>query len=280
MYLKKLIFLFLIIQGAFALKISAESNSYITAEFPKYPVIYQLEKMTLSFIDKPDFKTLKIRLYSPELNHFSSDPIIESVSEDSGSISLLNVFFIHPGKWHLLISNDEFQDKIVFDIVPQNRDKGIKTHKIISGTTYVGQEYYNDKATGQVCYVIADNVEVNNKGKFCYDIKWRYASLRSDVVKNDLTVSSRITNYHRAEYPKLKTCVKNIDGTTDGDDIYGDNTDILVNDIFNGIFKEKGTEYHLFLSLNTNKELKRARIHGLRWNKEWDVDCINLKEVK
>lgn len=280
MYLRKFIFLFLIIQGAFALKISAESNSSITAEFPKYPVIYQLEKMTLNFNDQIDLKTLKIRLYSPELNHFSSDPIIDSINEDLYSISLSNIFFIYPGKWNLVISNDEIQEKIVFNILPQNRDKGIKTHKIISGTTYVGEEYYNDKATGQVCYVIADNVIVNKKGNYCYDIKWRYASLRSDIVKNDLTVSSRITNYHRSEYPKLKTCVKNIDGTTSGDDIYGDDTEILVNDIFNGIIKKDGTEYHLFLSLNSNKELTRSRIHGLRWNKEWDVDCINLKEVK
>ena len=287
--IKSFLIAFVLFQNAFSAELISVDNPSLKVTFEKFPLMYKLESMVLESTDASEVnlnnQDILVRLYSPVLNHFSSDPVISSLENEQGikvanKLKLTNVFFIYPGIWELHIITKKGTSRFEFDILEQNRNLNAKTHSVIPGTTYIGNEYHNDKPTGQTCYVIVDNISVNNKGLHCYDIEWRYASNRTDVVKDGLITSSRITNYHRREYPSKKTCAKNIDGTTSGNEIYSKDSDVLINDIFNGMIKHNKTEFHIFLSLNREKILSRARIHGLMWNKEWDVDCLNLKLVK
>ena len=251
------------------MKISLESNHA--------PIIYQLEKMIVKL---PDPEVIsKVRLYHPGINHYSSDPVI---NYSESLIRLENVFFIKEGIWQMIFlsKNKEKLGFVEFDIKPFTKVRDVTTHAIMRGDTYKGAEFYNGKPTGASCYVVIESVSKNKKGLHCYDITWRYMTNRTDVPSNFLKVSSRITNYHRPEYPRRKTCAKNVDGTSDGADIYSEDTSFLVNDIFNGLIKENRTEFHTFLSISKNKkELYQSRIHGLTWRKEWDVDCKSLRLV-
>jgi hypothetical protein len=250
------------------------SNASLT--FEKYPELYRLEKMLLQTnLMKADFH---LKLFHPEMNYYSMDPTVQS---RNGQLLIENIFFIAEGDWELqfLALNGDHLGEFNFNLTKEV-DETKRTHTIKSNEVYRGLEYYNGKATNQVCYISIEKVIINKKGHHCYDVKYQFMSNRTDTPKGLLNVSSRITNYHRVEYPRIKTCAKNIDGTTDGPDIYAENPEQLVNDIFNGMIKKERTEYHTFLSIDKlDKTLYQARIHGLRWNKEWDVDCLGLKKI-
>ncbi len=277
----KILFLFLFTISTLARVITLSNGESAKLSYEKEPEIYKLESMSL-FLNTP-VEGLKVRLFHPGINHFSSNPEIKSLDTASGRYDIKNVFFIHDGLWELQLLNSEntLLGKYIFQIKKYIPNQVVTTHAIFKGQTYKGVEFYNGENTGAICYVVIDNVVSNKKGKHCYDIDWRYASTRLDVPKAGLLVSSRITNYHRREYPRIKTCAMNTNGYTSGDDIYEDDTSILVNDIFNGLIKNGKTEYHHFLSIaKSDKKLYQARVHGLRWDKEWDVDCRDLKEIK
>ncbi len=152
------------------------------------------------------------------------------------------------------------------------------THALKSGQNYLGDEYLNNKPTGKQCYVVIDFVTTNDKGMHCYDINWRYASQLDFTPKEPIMTSSRVTNYHRSEYPELKTCALNINGTSYGNEIYQENTNILYNEIYVGYEKIKRKEHHYFLSLSPEtKLLTRAKIRILSWFTKKDIDCLNLE---
>jgi len=279
--LKNILLLSLFLMSSLNAKvISLNDGETAQLDYVNFPKIYQLEEMHLKV--PHSFTNFKVRLYHAGIDHYSSDPKITETSHENVYL-LKNVFFIYEGEWELQIQ-DEFGNVVgveLFQINKFEQDFTVTTDAIMNNTTYKGEEYYNGKPTFNSCYVIVDRVQKNEKGKHCYDVSWRYASNRTDVPKTQLIVSSRITNYHRAEYPEIKTCAMSIDGRTSGDDIYEDDYSELVNDIFNGRLDIKRTQYHHFLSLNvSDKTLKRARIHGLKWFKEWDVDCVNLQKVE
>lgn len=242
------------------------------------PKLYGFE--TIKVESKSAAEIREVKLYHPGIDHFSLNPEVVQTSEGT---TLNKVFFIKDGLWEVQLFDES---KSLLGVVKVNVSKiqperSTRTNAVLSGDTYKGLEFYNGKSTGESCYVVIERLSTNPKGLHCYDIKWRYMSNRLDVAQGVLNVSSRITNYHRREYPELKTCAMSTDGTTDGDDIYGNNVEFLVNDIFNGELKQNGIEFHTFLSLDkSSKELTRSRIHGLTWKKEWDVDCKGLKLVE
>jgi len=277
--MKLFFFLLLMTTTIFANDLQFKTTTGLQAKinFDSYPIIYQLETLHLSIETE---ENIEVKLFHPLLEVYSSDPEIEKTSENT--YTLRNVFFIIDGLWQIQILNSSQKSIGYFELEIDQLviDKTVTTHAIFKNDHYRGDEFYNGKPTGQACYIIIDRVVKNPKGKHCYDISWRYASNRLDVPKVELNVSSRITNYHRREYPKMKTCAMNIDGTTDGIDIYSDDTSELKNDIFNGMKKVENIEFHNFLSISTDDKLiSRARIHGLKWNKEWDVDCLNLDKI-
>lgn len=155
------------------------------------------------------------------------------------------------------------------------------TLNVERGQVYRGYEAYNEHATGDVCYITIRNVApLISKGKHCYSISYVHNSLRNDIPKRELTVDTRVTNYHRREYPTVKTCAMNVDGTTYGDEIYEDETDILYNQILGGQFKESRIRYDYFLTLEPdNKLITRARVHVMKLFSEYDVDCVNLEKL-
>ena len=153
-------------------------------------------------------------------------------------------------------------------------------HRISPNTVYQGFETYNNQPTGNICYITIKNINNIKKGKYCYDINFLYNSIRSDIPKSTLTVQSRITNYHRREYPSKKTCAMNIDGTTYGDEIYGDDTTDLYIQILGGAHIQSKTHYDYFLGIDPDsKDLSRARVHIMTKFKEYNIDCLDLEKM-
>ncbi|KHD89798.1 MAG: hypothetical protein OM95_01645 [Bdellovibrio sp. ArHS] len=154
-----------------------------------------------------------------------------------------------------------------------------ETSNIKPGQVYVGKETYNEHPTGRICYVtIRDAQPLPQKGLHCQKIDFQFNSVREDLPKDILTVDSRVTNYHRPEYPQVRTCAMNVNGTTSGDEIYGDETSVLYNQIFGGSHSVGSIRYDYFLTLSPNKKTAvRARIHVLKSLSEYDVDCVNLE---
>jgi len=157
------------------------------------------------------------------------------------------------------------------------------TNAVQRDQLYVGQEILvngmHEHPTGSLCYIKIDDVKANPIGKHCYNFGFQFLSNRSDISKEVFSVQTRVTNYHRPEYPTTKTCAMNVDGTTYHDDIYGDNTNDLVNDIAAGD-KAGRPKLDFFLSLSRETKLAtRARIHFLSPLKEYSVDCVGLKLI-
>lgn len=157
------------------------------------------------------------------------------------------------------------------------------TNAVQRDQLYVGQELIvygmHEQPTGNLCYVKIDDVRANQRGKHCYDFDFQFLSNRPDVTKDIFSVQTRVTNYHRPEYPTTKTCAMNVDGTTYNDDIYGDNSNDLVNDISAGDKKGK-PKLDFFLTLSRDTKLvSRARIHFMSMLKEYSVDCAGMKLI-
>jgi hypothetical protein len=154
------------------------------------------------------------------------------------------------------------------------------THNLRNGMMFRGTEEVGERPSGKVCYVVIDYVMPVSGWKHCYDIQFRFASNHPSVSKDYLQVRSRVSNYHRPEYPQVKTCATNIDGTTYNNDIYEDDTNILYNELFSGSHKSNKGEHHYHLTLSpVTKTLTRARFYTLKLFSETAVDCVNLKEV-
>ncbi|NJL24500.1 MAG: hypothetical protein HC902_04585 [Calothrix sp. SM1_5_4] len=70
----------------------------------------------------------------------------------------------------------------------------------------------------------------------------------------------------------------NINGTTSGDEIYGNETDRLYNQIFGGKYTEGASSFDFFLTLDpVTKLVIMARIHVTKTFEQYDVDCVNLE---
>jgi hypothetical protein len=150
-----------------------------------------------------------------------------------------------------------------------------------SGEVYVGLEAVNEHLTGNKCFITINSVAAfAEKGMHCHKVGFQFATNRLDVPKDFLSVESRITNYHRAEYPKVKTCALNIDGTSSGDEIYAEDTSRLYNQIFGGMHTSGGVRYDYFLTFAPNSKLPvRARMHIMETFQERDVECVRLEKM-
>ncbi|MAE73664.1 MAG: hypothetical protein CL675_06185 [Bdellovibrionaceae bacterium] len=155
------------------------------------------------------------------------------------------------------------------------------THNMKYGQVYIGQELYNERPTGEQCFVTINFTHpLYDKGLHCHTALFTVNTNRTDIPEVPLSVESRITNYHTPEYPELKSCATNVDGTTFGPELYAESSDRIYNHIFSGTHKENRTQYDYFLTISAETKLPtRTRIHVLEWFKEYDVDCVNLKQM-
>lgn len=152
----------------------------------------------------------------------------------------------------------------------------------ISGEFYIGQEMVNELYTGNLCYLYVDQVNKSAKGKHCSEMQVRaiFSTDNNNLPKQGNTLISRITNYHRSEYPQQKTCALSLEGRTDGNDIYADDDLNLYNDILSAALKYNGSQLDLFVSLSpVTKKPVRVRIHKLKYLSEINYDCVNLKST-
>jgi hypothetical protein len=156
-----------------------------------------------------------------------------------------------------------------------------ETQNLKAGQIYMGHELLNEQATGNSCFLTIQKVEpYADKGLHCFSVEFLYASNRPDVPRDTLRVDSRITNYYRPEFPKVRTCAMNVNGTTSGDEIYGQDTQNLYNQIFGGESKAGGSQYDYFLTISpTTKLVSRARVHIQDLMTEKDVDCVQLEKM-
>ncbi len=152
---------------------------------------------------------------------------------------------------------------------------------LTSSSTYKGEEYVNQRRTGQICYVSVSRLKAREGRIHCQDIEWRYASSRDDIPKVFFKGETAITNEHRVEYPEKITCAMNVNGTSFGDEIYSlSQTSILYTPFFHGLYQEGSTEFHHYLNLSPqSKDLVSARIHVLKMFREYDVDCLHLEKM-
>lgn len=147
---------------------------------------------------------------------------------------------------------------------------------------YRGQELANENPTGNACYLYIDTIAVSKKGKHCYDITVRpiFGDSKIQLNNESLILSSRVTNYHRKEYPQIKTCATRRDGNTSLDDIYGDDTSDLVTPFFSTEFRRGRIQYSFFVTLSgSDKKPTRTRLHQMTTFKETDIDCVNLTRI-
>jgi hypothetical protein len=153
------------------------------------------------------------------------------------------------------------------------------THNLRDRQVYIGKESYNEHLTGKNCFVtIHEVIPYPEKGLHCHKVNFQFSADRTDIPRDPLLVDSRVTNYHRPEFPQTRTCAMNVNGTTSGDEIYGEETEILYNQVFGGQQSVGGTQYDYFLTLSSTTKLAvRARIHVTQWLREYDVDCVNLE---
>lgn len=151
-----------------------------------------------------------------------------------------------------------------------------------NGDLYQGQEYVNEQPTGQACYLYIDAVDVNPVGKHCFNLTTRpvFTTDRNTHPQDEIVVMGHITNFHRTEYPKVKTCARSLDGKTSGHDIYGDETTGIYNQLFSWDGKYNGNQFDFFVTFSSaNKLPSRTRLHKLSTFSETNYDCLNLQKL-
>lgn len=147
---------------------------------------------------------------------------------------------------------------------------------------FQGEELVNEHSTGKACYIYVDYVKANTKGRHCYDLTTRpvFSTDRDTHPKYEIIVQSRITNYHRSEYPAVKTCAMSLDGRTSDNDIYEVDTTNLYNQIFSWEAKHEGYQFDFFVTFSPETKLPvRTRLHKMNWTSEKDYECINLQKL-
>ncbi len=147
-----------------------------------------------------------------------------------------------------------------------------------AGQTLQGIEQINEHTTGNICYVvIRDVVDKSSKGHHCYDLEVQFAFNNNNISKNPVLLMSRVTNYHRSEYPQVKYCAANVNGKTSEQDIYENNTEILYTPFFTAEEKNGANQYDYFISIDpVTKIPSRARLHILKPFSETNYDCVHL----
>lgn len=160
---------------------------------------------------------------------------------------------------------------------------GATSLKVQSGHLYQGEESFQDQKTGNVCYLRIDYVEPASFGRHCYKIIAQAAFLtdQDELPNEPITLQSRVTNMHRAEYPKIKSCAVNENGKTSENDIYQEDAEKIYTSFFAGELKRGSTTFSLFLSIDPeSKTPSRVRLHQMGWFSEASYDCLNLKQYK
>jgi hypothetical protein len=148
---------------------------------------------------------------------------------------------------------------------------------IKAGDVYQGLEEINEHSTGRECTVTVNSLIKSQKGFHCFDISLNIIQPGLKLV-SDLKLQSSITNYHRSEYPTIKTCALTLDGSTSSDEIFSADTTNLVSSIFSGMHKERSTQYDYFLRIS--KSLKtpfETRVHVMKPLREINIDCVKLE---
>lgn len=152
----------------------------------------------------------------------------------------------------------------------------------VGGELYQGSELVNEKATGKTCYLYLDTVEANPVGLHCYKLTTRpvFTTDRANLPQDEIVVLGRITNYHRSEYPQLKTCAMNLRGQTSENDIYGNDDATLYNQLFSWQGKQGATQFDFFVTYSpVTKTPIRTRMHKMNRMSETDYDCVNLQKI-
>lgn len=142
---------------------------------------------------------------------------------------------------------------------------------------YQGDEYVNEHPTGRACYLYVDRVGANDKGKYCHAMTVRavFSTDRDQHPQEEITVESRVTNYHRPEYPQIKTCAMTTENKTSGMDIYQDDDTQLYIQFLSWNGKYNGAEFDLFVTNSPEtKAPSRVRLHKLTWFTEKNYDCL------
>lgn len=155
------------------------------------------------------------------------------------------------------------------------------TVDIISGDIFTGQEFMNDRPTGNTCRLEFIAVEsFRERGLHCYKQKLVLDGFdtRLEVQGERLELVSRVTNSHRDEYPRLRSCAVNINGSVRGDEIYSDNTDILFNDAFIGGQRSRFSRVDYYLNMSSqSKRPTRLTITVTRLLSERSFECRFLQ---
>lgn len=157
---------------------------------------------------------------------------------------------------------------------------GAQTLNLQGGEIYAGQEFVNEHSTGKACTLQIRRIEQSPVGRHCYNIEARalFSSGGPKEFDQFVVLSGHVTNFHRAEYPQIKTCALSLDGKTSGDDIYGMNTDKLYNSLFSWEGVRGGTRGGFFITMSPETKVPiRVRFHKLNWYSENSYDCLYLE---
>jgi hypothetical protein len=156
------------------------------------------------------------------------------------------------------------------------------TINVAGGELYRGEEQINENTTGRICYLYLDYVETNPVGKYCYKLTTRpvFSTDRDSHPKDEIVVTGHITNFHRPEYPSIRTCAMNLDGKTSGNDIYGSDDTNLFNQLFSWEAQHGGYQFDFFVTFSpATKQPSRTRLHRMNWISEKNYDCVKLKKL-
>ncbi len=147
---------------------------------------------------------------------------------------------------------------------------------------FQGEEQVNEHSTGRTCYLFVDHAEANPFGRHCNNLTARpvFSTDRNSHPKDEIVLKGRVTNYHRPEYPAVKSCAMSLDGKTSGNDIYEADTTNLYNQLFSWEAKYGGYQFDFFVTFSPATKLPvRTRLHRMNWVSEKDYECINLQKL-
>ncbi|MFN3698020.1 MAG: hypothetical protein ACK4VO_11320 [Pseudobdellovibrio sp.] len=156
------------------------------------------------------------------------------------------------------------------------------TINALNGDLYMGDEFVNERGTGHACYLYVDEISQQSARLHCYNLSVRpiFTTDRNEHPQDSLIVQGHITNAHRSEYPKIKTCASSLDGKTSGQDIYSQDTKNIYNHLFSWAGLFNGAQYDLFVTNSSKtKQPSRVRLHKLTTLSEKNYDCVNLKKM-
>lgn len=156
-----------------------------------------------------------------------------------------------------------------------------ETHFLSGHQEYVGDEYVNQEANGNHCYLSIVSVRpLASRGQHCFEVSLKFGSGERTVPIGIFKLSSPIAQHDSPSFLKKKSCAKSVSSSFVEEKMSDDDTTLLYNPLFIGSYQDMDFHFDFTLKLSPKTKLPvSTRVHTTSSLSKADIDCVNLEKI-